>query len=193
MEKDTANTELCIKNMVCPRCIEAVKHFLERQHYTIISIELGKAVIKETISKEERNNIAIGLKQLDFKLLDDKKEKTIEQIKNIVVDFVHYQENNLRENLSDYIVSKLHQDYSTLSKIFSENEKMTIEKYFILQKIEKIKELLSYGELNLNEIAFKLNYSSPAYLSAQFKKVTGLTPSQYKNSTNKNRKSLDSI
>ena len=186
-------TEIRIKNMVCPRCVAAVDNFLKSNNFNVLSVELGKAVIDKEINPVDKDIIAKGLKDLGFELMDGKKSRTVEQIKNCVIEFVHYQEGNLNQNLSDYIVSKLHSDYSSLSKMFSEQENITIEKYFIAQKTEKVKELLSYGELTLNEIAFKLNYSSPAYLSAQFKQVTGMTPSQYKASKSKDRKFLDSI
>ena len=179
--------------MVCPRCIAAVRSLLEEENLPVKTVELGKAVVNADVSSNQKDNIKNKLIQQGFELLDDRKTIICGQIKNAVIEFVHYQEDNMNINLSDFIVSKLHQDYSSLSKLFSEEEHTTIEKYFIAQKIEKIKELLSYGELTLNEIAFKLNYSSSAYLSSQFKSVTGMTPSQYKSSANKNRKPLDSI
>ena len=171
----------------------AVRSLLEEENLPVKTVELGKAVVNADISSVQKDNIKNKLIQQGFELLDDRKTIICGQIKNAVIEFVHYQEDNININLSDFIVSKLHQDYSSLSKLFSEEEHTTIEKYFIAQKIEKIKELLSYGELTLNEIAFKLNYSSSAYLSSQFKSVTGMTPSQYKSSANKNRKPLDSI
>ncbi len=179
--------------MVCPRCIFAVDNLLKQNGIDIVKIELGKAEIKGSLSKEQKRLLQKELNDLGFELLDDKITRRVEQIKNAIIDFVHYQSNNVNMNLSDYIVSKLHQDYFSLSKIFSENESTTIEKYFILQKIERIKELLSYNELTLNEIALEMNYSSAAYLSTQFKQITGMTPSQYKLSETKNRKCLDSI
>ncbi|MGP1515530.1 MAG: helix-turn-helix domain-containing protein [Bacteroidales bacterium] len=193
MKQEPINTEIFIKNMVCPRCIMVVNKCLTKQHLTIISIELGKAVVKEYLSNTKKNIIAKELELLGFELLSNKKTKIIERIKNVVIAFVHYQKNNLHQNLSDYIAYSLHQEYSYLSKIFSEHENSTIEQYFIAQKIEKVKELLSYGELTLNEIAYSLNYSSSAYLSTQFKQITGMTPSKYKTMTHKNRKSLDAI
>ena len=191
-QKDAINI-IHIKNMVCPRCIAAVEKLLKKENFAVQSVELGKAVILGNIDKEQKRVLADGLKELGFELLDDRKTRIIEEIKTAVIEFVHYQENNLNINLSDFIVSKLHQDYTALSKLFSDNEQTTIEKYFIAQKVEKVKELLSYGELTLNEIAFKLNYSSSAYLSAQFKQVTGMTHSQYKSSDLQNRRTLDSI
>ena len=179
--------------MVCPRCIFAVDNLLKQNGIDIVKIELGKAEIKGSLSKEQKRLLQKELYDLGFELLDDKITRRVEQIKNAIIDFVHYQSHKVNMNLSDYIVSKLHQDYFSLSKIFSENESTTIEKYFILQKIERIKELLSYNELTLNEIALEMNYSSAAYLSTQFKQITGMTPSQYKLSETKNRKCLDSI
>ena len=179
--------------MVCPRCIFAVDNLLKQNGIDIVNIELGKAEIKGSLSKEQKRLLQKELNDLGFELLDDKITRRVEQIKNAIIDFVHYQSSNVNMNLSDYIVSKLHQDYFSLSKIFSENESTTIEKYFILQKIERIKELLSYNELTLNEIALEMNYSSAAYLSTQFKQITGMTPSQYKLCETKNRKCLDSI
>ena len=193
MVQDNGHSIIYIKNMVCPRCIFAVDNLLKQNGIDIVKIELGKAEIKGSLSKEQKRLLQKELNDLGFELLDDKITRRVEQIKNAIIDFVHYQSNNVNMNLSDYIVSKLHQDYFSLSKIFSENESTTIEKYFILQKIERIKELLSYNELTLNEIALEMNYSSAAYLSTQFKQITGMTPSQYKLSETKNRKCLDSI
>src|SRR5690606_28337477 len=130
---------------------------------------------------------------LGFEVIDDRKSLIIEKIKNIIIDLVHHQDNDTKSNLSDVLSSKLHHDYNYLSNLFSEIEGTTIEKYFIAQKIEKVKELLVYDELSLSEIAFRLNYSSVAYLSNQFKKVTGLTPSHFKQIREDKRKSLDEV
>ena len=130
---------------------------------------------------------------LGFELIDDKKSRIIEKIKNIIIELVHHQNNDAKTNLSDVLSSQLHHDYNYLSNLFSEIEGTTIEKYFIAQKIEKVKELLVYDELSLSEIAFRLNYSSVAYLSNQFKKVTGLTPSYYKQIRDDKRKPLDKV
>ena len=130
---------------------------------------------------------------LGFDIIDDKKIRLIEQIKTIIIDLVHHQDNVTKTNLSDVLSSKLFHDYNYLSNLFSEVEGTTIEKYFIAQKIEKVKELLVYDELSLSEIAFRLNYSSVAYLSNQFKKVTGLSPSHFKNIREDRRKPLDEV
>ncbi|MEA4982682.1 MAG: AraC family transcriptional regulator, partial [Paludibacter sp.] len=128
-----------------------------------------------------------------FQLIDDKKSRIIEKVKNTIVDLVHLHDNNIQTNLSDVLSDALHLDYKYLSNIFSEVEGTTIEKYFIAQKIEKVKELLVYDELSLSEIALRLNYSSVAYLSNQFKKVTGLTPSHFKQVGENKRKPLDQV
>lgn len=177
--------------MVCDRCKMAVKSILMNIGLHPVHIELGEIELQE-------NNISIIVEELKqklqsfgFELLDNKKTKTIERIKNRIVDLVHNRNNDLQVTLSDYLTQELLQDYSALSNLFSEVEGITIEKYYILQKIEKVKELLIYDELTLSEISFKLNYSSVAYLSNQFKKVTGLTPSHFKNLRTIKRKSLD--
>lgn len=186
-------SEIFIKNMVCPRCITAVEKVLTEQNIPFQSVQLGKAIIEENLDKHKKDSLAKNLQNEGFELLDDKKTKISEQIKNTIVEFVHYQNKNMKQNLSDYLSSKFNMDYSSLSKLFSSQEKITIEKYLIKQKIERAKELLSYDEKTLNEIAYELNYSSSAYLSAQFKAVTGITPSKYKELKPDDRKSLDAI
>jgi YesN/AraC family two-component response regulator len=133
------------------------------------------------------------LESLGFEIIDDKKSRIIEKIKNTIIDLVHHQDNDVKINLSDVLSDKLHHDYNYLSNLFSEVEGTTIEKYFIAQKVEKVKELLVYDELSLSEIANRLNYSSVAYLSNQFKKVTGLTPSHFKQIKEDKRKPLDKV
>ncbi len=138
-------------------------------------------------------NIKEALEKYGFEWIDDKRMRIIEQIRTAIIELVHYDDNGLKTNLSDYLASKLHRDYSALSKLFSETANTTIEKYLIAQKIERAKELLMYGELSLNEIADMLNYSSVSYLSAQFKHVTGMTPSHFKKIKGNKRKPLDEI
>jgi YesN/AraC family two-component response regulator len=130
---------------------------------------------------------------LGFQVIDDKKSRMIEKIKNVIIDLVHHQDNDAKTNLSDVLSDALHHDYNYLSNLFSDIEGTTIEKYFIAQKVEKIKELLVYDELSLSEIADRMNYSSVAYLSNQFKKVTGLTPSHFKQIREDKRKPLDKV
>lgn len=184
---------LYIKNMVCNRCVMVVKAELEKMGLHPVSLMLGKVVLDEKkLSKDQKKELQHSLQQIGFELIDDKKSKLIEQLKNIIVELVHYAEPT-KMKYSAYISEKLSHDYSYLSKLFSEVEGITIEHYIIRQKIERVKELLVYDELSLSEIADRLVYSSVAHLSAQFKKVTGLTPTFYKNKGMHNRISLDKI
>ncbi|SBV92881.1 AraC family transcriptional regulator [uncultured Dysgonomonas sp.] len=184
---------LYIKNMVCNRCIMVVESELERLDIQPLSVRLGEVHLEKKLTTEQKNKLSGILESLGFSLIDDKKGRLIEQVKNLIIELVHYNNNNLKINLSDYISEKLHHDYNYISNLFSEVEGTTIEKYFIAQKIERVKELLVYDELTLNEIAFNLNYSSVAHLSAQFKKVTGLTPSHFKQIRTNKRKPLDEV
>lgn len=185
--------KLYIKNMVCGRCEVAVKSELEKMELPVVSIKLGEIELSRELSKDETEKLANNLKSLGFELLEDEMSKTIEQIKNLVIDLVHYRNEKIKVNLSTYLSEDLRQDYSALSKLFSESEGITIEHYFIAQKIEKAKELLVYGELTLGEIAFQLNYSNVAHLSNQFKKVTGFTPTHFKKMGENTRKQIDSL
>ena len=184
---------LFIKNMVCDRCILVVRNELSRLGVEVLQIKLGEARTKEEIAPEKKKEISHVLTELGFELIDDKKSKIIEKIKNVIIDLVHYRDNDIREKLSDILSKELHHDYNYLSGLFSEVEGITIEKYFIAQKIEKVKELIVYDELSLSEIAFRLNYSSVGYLSNQFKKVTGLTPSHFKQIKDDKRTPLDKV
>lgn len=184
---------LFIKNMVCNRCIMVVQNELDKLGIDVKNIKLGEVTIAEKLSAEEKENLKKALVPLGFEVIDEKKSRIIEKIKNIIIDLVHHQDNGLTTNLSDILRSQLHHDYNYLSNLFSEVEGITIEKYFIAQKIEKVKELLVYDELSLSEIAFRLNYSSVAYLSNQFKKVTGLTPGHFRQIGKDRRKPLDKV
>lgn len=184
---------LHIKNMVCNRCIMVVRSQLEQLGLHPISVELGIVLLPDKVTDEVYHIMKETLEPFGFELIDDKKSQIIEQIKDAIIELVHYNNDDLRVNLSDYLTSKFNRDYSYLSKLFSESTNITIEKYLIAQKIERAKELLVYGELSLNEIADKLNYSSAAYLSAQFKSVTGLTPSYFKKIKENKRKPLDEV
>jgi AraC-like DNA-binding protein len=186
-------TTLFIKNMVCNRCIMVVQNELNKSGLTTKSIKLGEVVLTVAPTQEQKEALNHSLNQLGFEIIDDKKSRIIEQIKNIIIDLVHYHDNNTKVNLSEVLSTQLHHEYTYLSNLFSEIEGTTIEKYFIAQKIEKVKELLVYDELSLSEIAFRLNYSSVAYLSNQFKKVTGLTPSHFKSIREDKRKPLDKV
>lgn len=182
-----------IKNMVCNRCKKAVRSTLEEVGLRPVQVELGEVKVEEEDISSMKDKLVKKLRNQGFDLLDDKRTQTIEKVKNLITDLVHNKSNSIEMNLSDYLASKLHKDYSHLSNLFSEVEGITIEKYYILQKIERVKELLFYDELTLSEIAFQLNYSSTAYLSNQFKSVTGSTPTQFKKLRDVHRHPLDDL
>lgn len=184
-----------IKNMVCDRCKAAVKAAFLRAGATPISVELGTVNTADTPSCEQRAQITAELEAQGFELLQDNRTQTVERIKALIIELLRYTGDRAAQNrnVSEFLADRLHSDYSALSKLFSAETGNTIEKYVIMQKVERVKELLCYGELSLTEIARTLNYSSVAYLSSQFKNVTGMTPSQYKSSDTKNRKELDRI
>ncbi|MCC8095776.1 MAG: AraC family transcriptional regulator [Tannerellaceae bacterium] len=186
--------ELYIKNMVCNRCILVVEGIFKATDIEPESVTLGKVTLKEELSNVQKDTLRQQLESVGFELLDDKRIRLIEQIKNRIIELVHQHNNRLKINLSEYLSSTLNHEYGYLSTLFSESEQTTIEKYFIAQKIERVKELLVYDELTLNEIADMLNYSSAAHLSTQFKNVTGLTPSRFKAlKENDKRKPLDQV
>ncbi|SMO85665.1 transcriptional regulator, AraC family [Flavobacterium resistens] len=170
-----------------------VESEFEKLGLPTISVELGEVELEREISDFQKEVLLKNLQSLGFDLLDDKKTKTIEKIKNLIVDLVHHKNNDLKINLSEYLAENLNQDYNSLSNLFSEIENTTIEKYFISQKIEKVKELLIYNELSLSEIADILNYSNVAHLSNQFKKITGFTPTSFKQSKDKMRIQIENL
>lgn len=179
--------------MVCNRCIMVVQNELDKLGLEAKDVKLGEVTLNKEPDAEEKVNLKKALAPLGFEIIDDKKSRLIENIKTIIIDLVHHQNSESRTNLSEILSSQLHHDYNYLSNLFSEVEGKTIEKYFIAQRIEKVKELLVYDELSLSEIAYRLNYSSVAYLSNQFKKVTGLTPSHFKKIRLDKRKPLDEV
>ncbi|RUT68969.1 AraC family transcriptional regulator [Flavobacterium cupreum] len=170
-----------------------VKSQFEKLGLHTIAVELGEVELQEELTENQKRDLLQSLHSLGFDLLDDKKSKTIEKIKTLIIDLVHHKNNELKINLSDYLSENLHQDYNTLSNLFSETESITIEKYFISQKIEKVKELLIYNEFSLSEIADILNYSNVAHLSNQFKKITGFTPTYFKQLKNKKRIQIENL
>ena len=172
--------KLYIKNMVCRRCITAVQKIFEDAGYLIQDISLGEVTIAEQPDDNAIHNIGITLNKLGFELIDDRRSRIIEKIKNLIINLVHHGKQPLNLNVSDYLTREMNYEYNYLSNLFSDVEGNTIEHFFISQKIERIKELLTYDELTLKEIAFMLGYSSPAYLSSQFKKQTGFTPGHFK-------------
>lgn len=183
--------KLLIKNMVCPRCIIAVKNILESEGVTVKSISLGDAEIEEELTDERRLSVARKLQDMGFELLDDPRSQLVEQIRIAVQQWVRMNEE--RPKLSDYLANNLKKDYSTLSKLFSEVRGITIERFAIIHRIEYAKELMCYSQLSTSEIAYKLGYSSPAHLSSQFKQVTGMTPKDFRALGQHGRISLDAL
>ncbi len=179
--------------MVCPRCVNSVRNILLELKLTYNKIELGKVELAEIPITNQQKLLSQKLEELGFELLDTKEGKLINAIKTYLVEHIHYGKHQSKQNISDALSQHLNREYSALSKTFSKVEGITIEKYIVYQKVERIKELLSYDERSITEIAYKLNYSSSAHLSSQFKKVTGMSPSQFKKMSSKNRNSLDSI
>lgn len=179
--------------MVSIRCKMLVKTELEKLGLHYISVSLGEVEVMEEITAAQRETIKIALLKSGLELLDDKKSILIERIKGVVIEMIHYTDELPKTNFSDFLTEKLHYDYTYMANLFSEIEATTIEQYIIIHKIERVKELIIYDELNLTEIAWKLHYSSVAHLSHQFKKVTGLTPSFFKSLKNKKRNSLENL
>ncbi len=186
-------SKLFIKNMVCSRCKMVVKSEFEKLGIHPIHVELGEIILEEEMDTARRQQISKALESYGFALIDDKKSQWIERIKNIIVNLVHYSEGPVDSNLSDIIAKDLRMDYPYLSNLFSEVEGITIEKYHIAQKIERVKELLVYNEFSLNEISYQLGYSSAGHLSNQFKKLTGLTPTHFKRLKEKKRMPLEDL
>ncbi|RIJ42428.1 AraC family transcriptional regulator [Pontibacter oryzae] len=186
--------KLNIKNMVCDRCKKVVAEELQKLGYTVLNNSLGEVEIASVNTQIDLEQIREALQLNGFELLDDRKTQLIEKVKLTIIDLVHHKgEQELSINTSEYIAQKLGMDYQHISSLFSSLEGITIEKYLILQRIERVKELLVYNELSLKEIAFELGYSSVAHLSNQFKKVTGLTPSYFKQLKTDKRKTLDKV
>ena len=184
---------LIIKNMVCDRCIKVVKEELEKLGFDIKSIKLGEAVIKNAPENFPYEVVKTVLEKNGFELLEDRKARIIEQVKIELIKLIHAEEVIPDINLSEYLGGKLNLEYHYISSLFSSVENITIEQYFIMQKVERVKELLKYDELTLSEISFKLGYSSVQHLSNQFRKVTGFTASQYKSNSENLRKPLDKV
>jgi AraC-like DNA-binding protein len=179
--------------MVSMRCKMAVKEILKNLGLHYIIVDMGVVEIMETITTELKEKINIALKQSGLELIEDKKAVIIEKIKNIIIELVHHSSELPKTNFSDYLSQKMDYDYTYLANLFSEMQGITIEKFIILHKIERVKELIIYDELNLSEIAWSMHYSSVAHLSNQFKKITGLTPSHFKALKQKKRLAIEDI
>jgi len=185
--------KLYIKYMVSNRCKIAVSDALKKLKLHFIVVDLGEVDIMENINEEQRAQLKLELLDSGLELMDDKRAMLIEKIKNVIIEMVHYSEEAIKVNFSDYLSEKLNHDYTYLANLFSEVQGTTIEQFIIVHKIERIKELIIYGELNITEIAWKMNYSSVAHLSNQFKKVTGLSPSHFKQMKDKRRSPIEEI
>lgn len=184
---------LHIKNMVCPRCVMAVEEVLTDLQIAYERVQLGEVVLGKALSKEQRKHLEQRLQSLGFELLESARSTTISKIKTLIIEQIHYSKEPMTMNFSDLIADKLHHDYGYLSRLFSSVEGMTIEKFITRQKIERVKELLFYNEMTLSEIAWQMGYSSVAYLSTQFKKETGMTPSQFRKDREPRLNSLDKL
>ena len=185
--------KLYIKNMVSLRCKMLVKATLDNMKLCYSSIELGEVELNEEITEERRNNLQSTLLASGLVLMDDKKTILVEKIKAVVIEMVHYADEFPHNKHSVYISEKLNYNYTYLANLFSEIKGITLEQFIIVHKIEKVKELILYDELNLSEIAFRLNYSSSGHLSKQFKKITGLTPSFFKKLKEKRQKPIEDL
>jgi len=179
--------------MVSNRCKIAVKEELNKLGLHFVFVDLGEVDIMEDLSAAQHEQLKNVLLNAGFELMDDKRAVLIEKIKNVIIEMVHYSDEMIKINFSEYLSKKLDHNYTYLANLFSEVQGMSIEQFIILHKIERIKELIIYGELNITEIAWKMNYSSVAHLSNQFKKVTGLSPSHFKQLKDKSRNPIEEV
>ncbi len=185
--------KLHIKNMVCPRCILVVKQIFDDLEIAYSQVRLGEVELTDSLPEQLKTNLSRRLEEVGFALIDDRRSRMIDQIKQLVIDKIHHPLEDVQVKWADLIPDELHYDYKYLSTLFSSVEGITLEQYIIRQKIERVKELMIYDELTLSQIAYKLGYSSVAHLSSQFKKITGMNPSQFKGAVEHNRKGLDDI
>ncbi|EHQ41447.1 helix-turn-helix domain-containing protein [Myroides odoratus] len=185
--------KLYVKNMVCHRCILAVEQILQGMNHTAVAIHLGEVELQEQLTETEVQQLSQKLEEIGFELLNDKERQLVTQIKSLLIGLLQSDQLALETPLSAYLSAQLNKDYLYLTQLFSQIESTTIEQYFIHLKIEKVKELLIHDELTLKEIAFQLNYSSVAHLSTQFKKITGMTPTAFKQVTPSHRIQIDPV
>ncbi|OFZ08191.1 MAG: AraC family transcriptional regulator [Bacteroidetes bacterium RIFCSPHIGHO2_02_FULL_44_7] len=179
--------------MVSKRCKMAVKEELQKLGLHFVVVDLGEVEVMEDLTSEQRIQLNLGLRRSGLELMDDKRSVLIEKIVNVIIEMIHHTDESPKVNYSDYLSEKLGYDYTYMSNVFSEVKGITIQQFIIVNKIERVKEYLIYDELNLTEISYKLHYSSVAHLSNQFKKVTGLTPSNYKQLKDKKRSAIEDI
>ena len=185
--------KIFIKNMVCIRCQMVVKTELEKLGLNYVYVKIGEANIIEEINAKQLLELDTALRKSGLELMDNKKSILVEKITRAIIELVHYTEDQIKVNLSDYLSEKLNYDYTYLANLFSEVKGITIEKFYLTHKIERVKELIVYNELTLTEISYLMHYSSVAHLSNQFKKFTGLTPSHFKKLKNKRRATLEDV
>jgi len=187
------NMKLYIKYMVSIRCKMVVKEELKKLGLHFVNLDLGVVEVMENITQQQHDQLKIALLKSGLELMEDKRAILIEKIQNVIIEMVHYEDELPKVNFSDFLSEKLNYDYTYLANLFSETKGVTIEHFIILHKIERVKELIIYDELNLSEIAWRLHYSSVAHLSNQFKKITGLTPSYFKTLKQKKRITLENV
>jgi AraC-like DNA-binding protein len=192
MDKKTGNI-LLIKNMVCTRCISSVKTILEKLDIPFHKVSLGEAELVEKLEVTKTRDLDKELKKIGFELIETRVTKIVEDIKKITLEYLSDESNDQKRKLSVFITRQLHYDYSYLSDLFSSVEGITIERFFIIQRIEKVKELIVYDELSLTEISYRLGFSSVHHLSAQFKRETGYNASHFKKIGTEKRKSIDHV
>jgi AraC family transcriptional regulator len=185
---------LYIRNMVCPRCISVVKHEMEKLDLPVVEIRLGEVDLTTELNADLTDKVRDALAGHGFELLEDRKAGLVENVKTIVIELIRTGAiEDLHVNLSNYLAERIGKDYHYISTAFSEQEGVTLARYMVLQKIERVKELIKYNELTLSQIAHQLGYSSVAHLSAQFKQITGATPSEFKKGNTWPRKPLDQV
>ena len=185
--------KLYVKYMVSIRCKMVVKEALRAMGLHFVVVDLGEIEVMEDLTDEQRRKLKTTLLKVGLELMDDKKAMMIERIKNVIIEMVHYPDVYIKVNFSNYLSEKLSYDYTYLANLFSEVQGTTIEQFIISHKVERIKELIIYGEWNITEIAHRMNYSNLAHLSSQFKKVTGLSPSHFKKLKDKRRSPIEDI
>ncbi len=185
--------KILIKNMVCPRCIQSVRTIFLGMNIPVLDVQLGEVWLKNELSINEMTMLKTKLEEVGFELLDDYKKQLIEKVKTLLINHIQHSNDELHISYSNYLSEEVGKDYRYLSSLFSTYTGITIEKFIIQLKIEKIKEYIFYDEMSISEIAYKMNYSSPAHLSRQFKQVCGLSPKDYKKEMGNTRKSLDQI
>jgi AraC-like DNA-binding protein len=179
--------------MVCIRCQIVVKAELEKMDLHYVDVKIGEANITEDLTQEQLEQLDTALRMTGLEIMDDNKSILVEKIKKLIIELVHYTEEQIKVNLSDYLSDKLNYDYTYLANLFSEVKGITVEKFYLAHKIEKVKEMIVYDELSLTEISYRMHYSSVAHLSNQFKKITGLTPTHFKMLKNKRRRTLEDV